>query len=1463
MTQRVGALRRSATQDRRGRFASLLLAGLALLGVGGASDGESSPRVELALVRPSGANDQPSGALRRDVWDTDGTVHAIVATNGRVYLGGSFTYVAAKGRKAAAIHTDTAAVDPEFPAIFGAAVHVILADGQGGFYVGGEFNEVGGWPRTNLVHILPNDAVDPGFQPDPDGAVRALAIGENTLYLGGDFSRIGGQARSRLAAIELSGAQVTAWDPVSDGRVSALLVSGDAVFVGGSFDQVGGARRQNIAALDLGTGTALPWNPGSYGVVRSMCLADDRLFIGGDFNRVGGQLRNGLASLNVITGAATDWNPDPVGGKVNVLRLQCTTVYVGGYFTNLGGWPRDRVGAVDMNTGKATAWNPKLDPVRGSNQLALVWDLAVQGDTVYLAGEFDHVNHQAQRDLAAVDATTGQLVTSQPAVNGGVSALAADSRKLVAGFFHAPGGAERHNLAALDELTGEVTDWDPGASDTVYALAASGNLVYAGGSFTTVGGEQRSRLAAIDGTTGALLAAWNPGANATVRALAMNGGTLYAGGSFNQVGGYSRGRLVAIDATTGQVAADWNPFADATVYALASVGNRLYVGGNFVTLAGQRRSRLAALEATSGRVLSPWPTNANGPVFALAVSNDRVYVGGQFTAIDSQERNYLAAMDVATGTLTDWNPDADAEVRCLAAKDDMIVAGGGFWTVGGELRLGCAAIDRNGALLEWNPGSSVDNRIHALCLAPGALYVGGEMPLQFRGAPSFHSFAAFPSVGAPVVERPPGDQEVRAGLSATFTVVAAGESPLTYQWQFHSTNLLGATSATLVIAAVDAADAGRYRVVISNARGTVTASASLTVLEPVHIRTQPQSQTVEPGDTVTLSVSADSRPPPRYQWRLNGVNIAGAVHPTLVLSNIQASSGGVYQVVVVGRIGAVASDPAMVLVTAASLPFSDALNDRGIITGLSGVGSGTNSSATHQTGEPQHAGKRGGKSVWLSWTAPANGIATWSTRGSSFDTLLAVYTNDAALSPVASMPSLVAVAADEDRGGFLTSETVFNAMGGGEYLIVVDGFAGTSGHIVLEWTLDTNTAPFPRITLQPLSQTVTNHGQAVFSVAVANDTAVQFQWFRDCWVLPGKTNATLTITNVRYADVGNYRVVVRNASDQPAESQFAALELGPDPDVLSHDKVEDLWPPPAGDRPGQGALPTTQVSPASASVPPGFLALAMGSVDSHTLDNFGAGTSPGEALHCGALGGRSKYMGLHAFQNGILVVDTSGSSVPTILAVYNADMVPIACDSGSAPNGVSWVRVPMVGNGDYLLVVDSVNGVQGAIRLNWKVGVLPGVEILPVAPVVYDGHALRLEVSASGSDPGGPPRYQWQHNGAVLAEATNAVFVLGTLRPEDAGEYGVTVENTFGATNLSVATVAIRHVKAELPPGGAWIRLWLPEVSLQESLSLEASTNAIHWERLGFYPSSDPLPYRDYPLSTQSWRFFRAVPMVR
>lgn len=135
-------------------------------------------------------------------------------------------------------------------------------------------------------------------------------------------------------------------------------------------------------------------------------------------------------------------------------------------------------------------------------------------------------------------------------------------------------------------------------------------------------------------------------------------------------------------------------------------------------------------------------------------------------------------------------------------------------------------------------------------------------------------------------------------------------------------------------------------------------------------------------------------------------------------------------------------------------PANDNFANAQTISGNVGRVTGTNVNATKEWTEPQHAGNIGGKSVWYKWTAPFAGTATFMTTGSSFNTLLGVYTGTI-------VSALTAVASNNNVSTTnLTSTLTFKAVAGTTYRIAVDGFNATStpssaasGNVVLSWTM--------------------------------------------------------------------------------------------------------------------------------------------------------------------------------------------------------------------------------------------------------------------------------------------------------------------------------------------------------------------------------------------------------------------------
>lgn len=147
-------------------------------------------------------------------------------------------------------------------------------------------------------------------------------------------------------------------------------------------------------------------------------------------------------------------------------------------------------------------------------------------------------------------------------------------------------------------------------------------------------------------------------------------------------------------------------------------------------------------------------------------------------------------------------------------------------------------------------------------------------------------------------------------------------------------------------------------------------------------------------------------------------------------------------------------------------PANDNFGSAQAITGCSGSVNGTNINATSESNEPNHAPDDGGgtHSVWYQWQAPAGSNVTFTTAGSTFDTVLAVYTGTS----VGSL-SVVGQKSDDNSPTDKTSTVSFTPSAGTIYRIAVDGYnnfnaGGEFGSITLNWSVS-NCIPGP---IQPL-----------------------------------------------------------------------------------------------------------------------------------------------------------------------------------------------------------------------------------------------------------------------------------------------------------------------------------------------------------------------------------------------------------
>jgi hypothetical protein len=280
----------------------------------------------------------------------------------------------------------------------------------------------------------------------------------------------------------------------------------------------------------------------------------------------------------------------------------------------------------------------------------------------------------------------------------------------------------------------------------------------------------------------------------------------------------------------------------------------------------------------------------------------------------------------------------------------------------------------------------------------------------------------------------------------------------------------------------------------------------------VTITSQPQGRSANPGDQVTLSVTATGVSPVRYFWSLNGTRLDGETNSTLTVGLDSLSKFGAYQALAYDANDGVLSRVAVIRQSGAEDVLSDSFQGRPYFMQNTGALHGTTFSATGESGEPLHANTSGGRSVWLNWHAPENGYVRFDTIGSGFDTMLAIYTGD-------SLSNLVEVASDDDSVGSLWSKIVFNVSAGQDFNIALDGYAGAAGFYNLNWQFTPSSAGLPVIDTQPQDVILnTNVVQATAFSVLAHSTMAgsnpTYQWFFNGSPVPASSGGTSNILRV-------------------------------------------------------------------------------------------------------------------------------------------------------------------------------------------------------------------------------------------------------------------------------------------------------------------------------------------------------------
>jgi hypothetical protein len=620
--------------------------------------------------------------------------------------------------------------------------------------------------------------------------------------------------------------------------------------------------------------------------------------------------------------------------------------------------------------------------------------------------------------------------------------------------------------------------------------------------------------------------------------------------------------------------------------------------------------------------------------------------------------------------------------------------------------------------------------------------------------------------------------------------------PLGYQWNLNGTNISGATNATLTLTNVQLTDSGNsYAVLVTSVYGSILSSNAMLIvgLAPT-IVSQPTDQTVAGGDTAVFSVTASGTPPLGYQWRYNGVNLAGATNNSLILTNVQFSQNGNYTVLISNIFGSILSSNAVLIVLTPPFITMQPTNQSVAIGGIA------------------------------TFTAVASGTPPLGYQWSFNTTNIPGATNTT-----------------------LTLTNVQLAQTGNYALLVSNAYGSTlSSNAVL------TVYPIPPfITTQPVNQTVAVGGTATFTVGAGGTPPLSYQWKFNGTNILGATNAALTLANVQFSQAGSYAVKVSSPYGT-TNSVNAVLTVVPPFatyffDDFSGPTLNPIW---------QASLPNAPIPFLGSSRNATYLGAPTYSFQ--TLGGYSVLRMSEKMNNLQRVGwSSSTNFNPSAFTYEVrfnTLTQSKTTSIDDFIEVWildptnpnRYDMVTLFGAAyaanpdftvGSSIDGTystrsynyqnnTWyrlviqdlpgqnIRVSLDDDSGTELIGQTLNHTESAYSSGFKIafsqgmglpngtypsdvavdyvklttGFPPVIMAQPTNQVVVYGGTASFSVTASGTM---PLSYQWNFNGTNISGATNATLTLTNVQLTDSGNYMVVVTNLFGSATSSNAVLVV------------------------------------------------------------------------
>ncbi len=417
---------------------------------------------------------------------------------------------------------------------------------------------------------------------------------------------------------------------------------------------------------------------------------------------------------------------------------------------------------------------------------------------------------------------------------------------------------------------------------------------------------------------------------------------------------------------------------------------------------------------------------------------------------------------------------------------------------------------------------------------------------------------------APTITTQPASEVVAIGATATFSVVAGGTGPFTYQWYKNGAQIGGATGASYTTPATVATDNGStfYVIVTNSGASTTSSTATLTVTSGLPtITIEPVSQAVIVGATAMFSVVAGGTGPFTYQWTKNGTPISGATGASYTTpATVATDSGSTFGVAVKNGAGSVTSSTATLTVTAASADLI-AIDSGGAAVGGFSADTDFQGGGTAVTGNTmglQGVANAAPEAVYQSERA---GVFTYTLTGLTTGTNYTVRLHFAEFYWTKAGQRVFNVAINGTT--VLPNFDIIALAGVNQALVEQFSATAVNNQIVISFTAGSADQPkvsgiellsaggtgagAVTITTQPAAQTATIGRPAQFSVVATGAGPITYQWQKNNVAIPGATSATYTTPGTTAPDNGASFHVIVSGGRAPVTSSPAALTVNSSP----------------------------------------------------------------------------------------------------------------------------------------------------------------------------------------------------------------------------------------------------------------------------------------------------------------------------